>query len=329
MFNFSTTTYINSAVYAPLSGNPGDINETPRFVGDATKGFKINHNTIKITKDTIYGDIYKKVGCVGTPDEVTIDLSKYSTADTTYRLALYIGLSMASQDSYYSNDLVFKGKPFYVEFAGGITAADFKSLIEKYQLLMCEKPLVKITISGTSVKITGVNAYQRFKKVAIENYSEDMFDVTPGVRGGFKALEDLTTDVVTGHEEFGTYYQLSKDNYLPTAEHRGWVANQGDEAPIPGALYNQYVVKMCVNRGVMGGDAVGELTKSLTTHVFWVKSDVCAAFETALKTGTNKTSIVEVDSHTDTTADTARNAAAVEHQAATTTGKVTGSGGKA
>ena len=33
----------------------------------------------------------------------------------------------------------------------------------------------------------------------------------------------------------------------------------------------------------MGGDAVGEVTKSLTTHVFFVNTDISAEFETALK----------------------------------------------
>ena len=32
----------------------------------------------------------------------------------------------------------------------------------------------------------------------------------------------------------------------------------------------------------MGGDAVGEVTKSLTTHVFYVNQNVSAQFEAAL-----------------------------------------------
>jgi hypothetical protein len=37
----------------------------------------------------------------------------------------------------------------------------------------------------------------------------------------------------------------------------------------------------------MGGDAVGEVVKSKTTHVFFVKSDLATAFETELaKIGT-------------------------------------------
>ena len=47
--------------------------------------------------------------------------------------------------------------------------------------------------------------------------------------------------------------------------------------------YNQYIIRYCVNRGIMGGDAVGEVTKSLTTHVFFVNQDIATEFETALE----------------------------------------------
>ena len=44
----------------------------------------------------------------------------------------------------------------------------------------------------------------------------------------------------------------------------------------------------------MGGDAVGEVTKSLTTHVFFVNTDISAEFETALTTIAPKAGIESV-----------------------------------
>ena len=41
-----------------------------------------------------------------------------STGETTGRIAIYLGLSMGSQDSFYSNALVYKGKPI-VQGTGG------------------------------------------------------------------------------------------------------------------------------------------------------------------------------------------------------------------
>ena len=44
----------------------------------------------------------------------------------------------------------------------------------------------------------------------------------------------------------------------------------------------------------MGGDAVGEVTKSLTTHVFYVNQDVSTEFEQALTTIAPTEGIVKV-----------------------------------
>ena len=50
-----------------------------------------------------------------------------------------------------------------------------------------------------------------------------------------------------------------------------------------GAKYNQYTIYYCTNRGVLGTNAVGDIVKSRTTHVFYVKSDLASTFETALQ----------------------------------------------
>jgi hypothetical protein len=56
-----------------------------------------------------------------------------------------------------------------------------------------------------------------------------------------------------------------------------------DEVPVLGAEYTQYIVRMCVNRGLMGGAAVGQTVTSSTAHCFWVKSDVVADFDAAMQ----------------------------------------------
>jgi len=42
-----------------------------------------------------------------------------ATAKVNARIVLYINLSMNSQDAFYANDLVYKGKPLYIEFSAG------------------------------------------------------------------------------------------------------------------------------------------------------------------------------------------------------------------
>ena len=93
---------------------------------------------------------------------------------------------------------------------------------------------------------------------------------------------DTNFTIEQGKEGFGTYQWILKNLRLPTAARTSWTAINADEAPIIGAKYNEYVIRYCVNRGIMGGDAVGEVTKSLTTHVFYVNQSVSASFETAL-----------------------------------------------
>jgi len=77
---------------------------------------------------------------------------------------------------------------------------------------------------------------------------------------------------------FGTYQQLMKDLRLPTAENDGpWsITAQQQELPVPGNKYVQYTLHYISCRGVLGGSALGEVTHSKTTHVFFVPADCCA-----------------------------------------------------
>lgn len=306
MFNFTTTTFINNASRVETVPATGELR------------VKSNHlslkreNLVKNTNDKIV--IYKKAGCVGVCDTATISLNGLSGS---YRLAIYVRPSMSDQDSYLSNALVFKGKPFYVEFKGGENVAD---LIRKYELLMVEKPLIEATQSGNTLTLTATRSTLRFTKVELQKLmtpaeaaEENVVLTVPNMTKIFVPIEDAQPTITRGHEEFGTYHQLSKDVVLPTWEHRRWATNQEDEQPIPGALYSQYTIRMCVNRGVMGGDAVGEVTKSLTTHIFWVKDSEVTAFETALEAfGTKGTNwVFEVkDAHDSDKTNVNRN---VEH----------------
>jgi hypothetical protein len=71
----------------------------------------------KFLKDNVEA-IYKRAATDPVLGQLTIDLSNATaptTADRVFRVALYIKLS-GSQNSYYANNLLFKGKPFYIEF---------------------------------------------------------------------------------------------------------------------------------------------------------------------------------------------------------------------
>jgi len=78
-----------------------------------------------------------------------------------------------------------------------------------------------------------------------------------------------------GVEGNGTYQQLLKDLRLPTLENMRWLSPTTDEMPIPGMKYVQYTFHQISCRGVLGGSAVGEVTHSKTTHVFFVPTCGC------------------------------------------------------
>lgn len=196
-----------------------------------------------------------------------------------YRINLYVRLS-GSQNSYYSNDMVFKGRPFVYEFKGNTTAENLVAIIKNINQLYGDK-FLKVEVSGSGVKFTGDN-YALFTIAKIEKFVQDN-SVFPSINGG--TWEEVSKgDLTKCVNGFGTYDQILKDLRLPTMEARRWEAVNKEELPIPGTLYNQYTIDYCVDRGILGTDAVGDVVKSLTHHVFFVPQALASAFEGKLTT---------------------------------------------
>lgn len=279
MYQFTTTTVINE-------NKDYTTGSEPLFKGE-TGVLKIKrHNNFK--KENVVG-IYKRVATDPQLAQLQFDVPVTLTAGF-YRIALYIRLS-GNNNSYYANDFVFKGKPFYIEFqvntdnenAATIAARIVKNA-KKYIAMVYENELLKISNNGARVTIDAVDEYQRFTKAQFEVFdTKSGIQTLSGYMGEFKAMEKVAMNITkVGAEGFGTYSYMIKDLRLPTAANTRWTRIAKDETPIPGAKYNQYTLYYCVNRGVMGGDAVGEVVKSRTAHVFYVNTAIAAAFETAL-----------------------------------------------
>lgn len=237
--------------------------------------------------------IYKRAASDPVLGKVTFTMDNQGVGN--YRVALYIRLS-GSQNSYYSNDFVFKGRPLMYEFAikdASATAADIAKeaarVIEKIQTIYGDH-WIKASANGNNLVIEGMDEYQLFTKAEIQKFDPTLNTALVG--GEFVTIATaLPTDdpdydgvntIVKSKEGFGTYWMILKDLRLPTLEARRFAALNEEELPVAGAKYNQYTIYYCKERGIMGGDAVGEVTKSMTTHVFYVKKDLAADFETAL-----------------------------------------------
>ena len=288
MFQFTTTNVINS---------DKDLT-TGKALYEVKNDTLVVKRVANFKKENIAA-IYKAEASEPENAKVTIDLTGVSaTAGDVLRLSIYVGLSQASQDSRYSNDMIYKGKPFSVDFVWQDTAANSaKKLVEtikKYSLLVYGEKLLTASNSGAFITIEATNEYQRFKRVDLEKF-EKTPDEYPysGKYTVLKSLSNLASKTSTqlngttegffaGKEGFGTYSFLLHNLRLPTsARTRAFGINQ-DETPIVGAKYNQYTIHYCANRGVLGLNAVGDTVKSVTTHVFYVKSDLASAFEALL-----------------------------------------------
>lgn len=231
--------------------------------------------------------------------KVTIDLASLSEAKAgeSYRLSIYVGLTQASQESRYANDLILKGKPFTVDFiwksTPAATAEALVKIINKYAVMVYGEKLLNVSSNTSFVTIEAVNEYQRFRKVNIEKFDSEAY-LGRGEYNVVRSLEDIsekdstalngtTEGYFKGKEGFGTYSYLLHNLRIPTTMRTRVFGINQDENPIIGAKYNQYTIRYCVDRGVLGTNAVGDTVKSVTTHVFYVNQDVDTSFETALK----------------------------------------------
>ena len=298
MFNFTTTTVINSnkdyTTGKPLwSAQDAALGKPASFHVKRVNNFLSSNVT----------SIYKAEANSPEMAKVTIDLSQINGTDgESYRLSVYIGLTQASQESRYANDLILKGKPFTVDFVWKTSAADVaKNLVKtinKYAVMVYGEKLLNVSYSGAYLTIEAVNEYQRFRKVNIEKFDKEAY-FGRGEYNAVRTLDNLTkkdsnaalTGTVEGYfvgkEGFGTYSYLLHNLRIPTAMRTRAFGVNLDENPIIGAKYNQYTIHYCANRGQLGLNAVGDTVKSVTTHVFYVKSDLASEFEAALaKIGT-------------------------------------------
>lgn len=111
--------------------------------------------------------------------------------------------------------------------------------------------------------------------ICVENCS--MIEGCDVLTRGIKDSKENLLHVVECVNGNGTYQQILRDLRLPTMENLGYMSltQQMQEMPVPGNKYVQYTLHYVACRGILGGSAVGEVTHSKTTHVFFVPADCC------------------------------------------------------
>ena len=280
MFQFTTTHVINSDKDLTTGKDLWKAGEDTLTI----KGI----NTLKKANVT---SIYKAVGKEAQLAKATITLNEESAPFDTMkegdilRLDLYIRPTESDHSSYYANDLNHKGRPFTVEFPwmtdGATTAANLAKLINKYGLLMFGDKLLTVEVSNKVVTLNATTEFQRFHVIDLYKFVDNGGNVYANEWEKLPATGVITINP-KGKEGFGTYSYILRNIKLPTTEHLRAFAPKQNEMPIPGAIYNQYTIEYCVNRGTLGTNAVGDQVTSVTHIVLFVKNDLATKFETEL-----------------------------------------------
>ena len=300
MFQFTTTNVLNSL--KDLTTGKDLITTV-----DASGKEEVMIKRIGNFKKANVESIHHTVGSEAELAAVCMDLTNIVAKDKKYRLNMYIGLTQGSADSRYANDLYHKGKAFSIDFDGLATAAEtvakLADVLKKYDILVYGDKQLNVYSSGALLALEAVNEYQRFVRVNIEELNASAYSGM-GDYKVIKSLDDLKKNMAShdavikdgvpvkeglfvGKEGFGTYSYLLHNLRLPTAARFGAFAWNKEESPVPGVIYDEYVIRYCVNRGELGLNAVGDTVKSVTTHVIYVPSALSATVNTALsKVGT-------------------------------------------
>lgn len=292
-WNFTTTTIVNT----PFDTTGKDL----FFFDDAKKALIVKRVGTFYKENTVW--IYKTPYKEAKFAKVTLDLSTAplpaGVTEGIFRFNLE--LRALDADALYANVFATNTRPFHLEFTrkqGEDDAAVAKKvgvLAKKTMNFLYEKEVLNVTAEGSKVTFTVTDSNLNFAKACIEFFNEKAaFNPVGGLNMGVfepVACAKLASDpefdsknkIERGYPGFGTYSHLLKDYRLPSHAHSGVATRNSDETPVLGGKYNQYILVMETDRGVMGTDAVGDMVVSRTQHVFWVKDDVVEKFEENFK----------------------------------------------
>lgn len=325
MFNWEDTTIINNLYdlgYAGVTSATGsaDIAKHPRFWVDKTDPnnpvLRISHS-LRIAKSNVKF-IYKRAWEVPEYATIKFDMKNAISAlgtDNSGIERLSFAYEVVGSNNVIYVDAYSRHKvPFNIEFPVSATdnAADLATkvvkIINKYQIALKGSKIFDASVNGDFVIITAKDEYLKVASAMLEYYNEKVnsYDCC-AFFGDFQKKSDGIV-VNDGKPGNGTYRQLTKDLWLPTDAHRAWESPFADEAPMPGANYNEYTITMCVERPGLGGQsATGQVITSETIHTFYVLDNGAAdetnpskAFETALKAVADVTTVGQSDSQTTT-----------------------------
>ena len=272
MFQFTTTTIINS--------NLDSNGTTAKYSGDAS-AFSVTR-VGKFLAANIVGDVYKRpyVAPVLEVAQVTVPVI---TAGLVARLDVDVRLSQQT-DSEYANTYLYFKKPVVVEvLASGVAATDATALAAQINSLRDRFGFSYVTAStsGADIILTATNQNQRFFDIKVLKEDPDAL-VNSIIEPVFIDVTAGTFSVTTmGKLGFGDDDWMQRRIMTQTAENVRYFGINKEERPVIGGNYTEFVLNYKVEKDHADGVDNG-VNYSVTRHVFYVKSDLVAAFEAAV-----------------------------------------------
>ena len=289
MFQFTTTTVINS--------NLDSNGVTAKYAGAATY-FQVTR-VGKFLTDKITS-INKRPYTAGVKEVAKAQIPAV-TAGLVIRFTVDVRLAQQTNSEYANTYLYFK-KPVTVEvLATGTAATDATAIAAQINALKDRFGVSYITatvINSDYVQVTATDFNQRFYSIIVE---KEAWSNNTLILPQYENVTGSTFSVTTaGKLGFGDDEYMIKSVQIPTLENRRFFAINKEELPVLGGNYTQYTIHYQVDKD--HDDGVWAGAKSITTHVFWVKSDLVAGFETELAKLTNKPYAITVAVDDDTLA---------------------------
>ena len=293
MFQYSTETIINSNKgNVPVGGN----NVRYAAVTMGTEGIEAGTDAFIVDGVGLYHkDNIKRVTVaeyVPEDNEIVAITVPAVTKGDTLRLAVYTSQEGLSSSTYADAQLFHK-KPFFYEIeATGTAATDaqkLNDLINK-EMRATDFNYFKASVSNAVLTLTADDCYTRFQKIHI---------ATVELAANMTGWEDFKTVAIDwvrkdgtvadkvaltpGTEGAGTVKRLIKNLRVPTDANTNVFGIDTGGKPIPNGQYDQIVIEYVTERRHIGGQVMGAIDNSITTHVFFVERTGASTFKTELE----------------------------------------------
>lgn len=284
MFQYTTTNVINSQYALDYEGNRlvnSSGSDIYKYVG-TTAGLNVNKvGNFKIANIV---SIHKRPYTVGIKEIAKVQIPQIASG-LTARLEVILKLSQSAQSEYVNYSLDFL-KPIVVEIVATNNAAnDAASLVTQLNALKDRfgvKYFKAEVITTDYIQITCTWSEQRVKSMII---SKSAASYNSTIQPEYTDVSSTTFSVTTnGKNGFGDDDWIARRIMLQTFENTRFFGITKDERLVSGGNYSEYALRYSVSKD--GVDGISSGTTSVTTHIFYVKSDLVPSFEAAIYTTT-------------------------------------------